>query len=158
MIASRCGRRRRGAPEDRTLGCVLRPKGLATVWGALGAPGPTHTRARGTKNEPTSGPAPRSTIDPFHPARVGLGPVGNSYYVANVRSYNETFGVLGMVLLLLTWFYLTAFSVLLGAELNAELERQTVRDTTEGPARPLGQRGAAAADTVMRSEEADKGG
>src|SRR3954452_19884428 len=53
MIASRCGRRRRGAPEDRSLGCVLRPKGLATVRGAQGAPGPTHTRARGTKTEPT---------------------------------------------------------------------------------------------------------
>src|SRR5215212_9677683 len=62
MIASRCGRRRRGAPDDRSLGCVLRPKGLATVRGAQRAPGPTYTRARGTKNEPTSGPAPRSTI------------------------------------------------------------------------------------------------
>src|SRR3954447_4729444 len=82
MIASRCGRRRRGGPEGRTLGCVLRPKGLATGWGALGAPGPTNTRARGTKNEPTSGPAPRFTIDRFHPARVGLGPVGNYYHRA----------------------------------------------------------------------------
>src|SRR5215212_1830087 len=73
------GRRRRGAPDDRSLGCVLRPKGLATVRGAQRAPGPTHTRARGTKNEPTSGPAPRSTIDRFHPARVGLRSVGNLY-------------------------------------------------------------------------------
>src|SRR4029453_13956042 len=81
MIASRYGRRRRGAPDDRSLGCVLRPKGLATVRGAQGAPGPTHTRARGTKTEPTSGPAPLSTIDPFHPARVRLRPVGNSYHI-----------------------------------------------------------------------------
>src|SRR3954469_20214077 len=79
MIASLYGRRRRGAPDDRSLGCVLRPSGLATVRGAREAPGPTHTRARGTKNEPTSGPTPRSTIDPFHPARVRLRPVGNSY-------------------------------------------------------------------------------
>src|SRR3954468_1226869 len=79
MIASLSGRRRRGAPDDRSLGCVLRPSGLATVRGAREAPGPTHTRARGTKNEPTSGPTPRSTIDPFHPARVRLRPVGNSY-------------------------------------------------------------------------------
>src|SRR5436190_24276423 len=86
MIASRCGRRRRGAPEDRTLGCVLRPKGLETVWGSLGAPGPTNTRARGTKNEPTSGPAPRFTIDRFHPARVGLGPVGNLYDLRLISS------------------------------------------------------------------------
>src|SRR3954465_13202019 len=79
MIASLSGRRRRGAPDDRSLGCVLRPSGLATVRGAREAPGPTYTRARGTKNEPTSGPTPRSTIDPFHPARVRLRPVGNSY-------------------------------------------------------------------------------
>jgi membrane protein len=52
------------------------------------------------------------------------------------------------VMLLLSWFYLTAFSVLLGAELNAEMERQTARDTTEGPERPSGQRGARVADTV----------
>jgi membrane protein len=56
--------------------------------------------------------------------------------------------VLGVVMLLLSWFYLTAFSVLLGAELNAEMERQTARDTTEGPERPPGRRGARVADTV----------
>src|SRR4051794_32640099 len=53
--------------------------------GCSGAPGPTNTRARGTKNEPTSGPAPRFTIDRFHPARVGLGPVGNYYHFAKWR-------------------------------------------------------------------------
>src|SRR5215210_212225 len=58
---------------------MLRPSGLATVRGAREAPGPTYTRARGTKNEPTSGPTPRSTIDPFHPARVRLRSVGNLY-------------------------------------------------------------------------------
>src|SRR5215217_244830 len=90
MIASLCGRRRRGAPDDRTLGCVLRPSGLATVRGAREAPGPTNTRARGTKNEPTSGPTPRSTIDPFHPARVRLRSVGNLYQVPLIRTcHNE---------------------------------------------------------------------
>jgi membrane protein len=57
-------------------------------------------------------------------------------------------GVLGAVLLLLSWFYLTAFAVLLGAELNAEMERQTRRDTTQGPERSVGQRGARVADSV----------
>jgi len=38
--------------------------------------------------------------------------------------------------------------VLLGAELNSEIEHQTARDTTTGPARPMGQRGAVMADTV----------
>lgn len=56
------------------------------------------------------------------------------------------------MMLLLTWFYLTAFAVLLGAEVNAELERQTTRDTTDGPARPLGRRGATMADTVGRGD------
>ena len=78
------------------------------------------------------------------------GSAGFSYYVATVPSYNQTLGALGMLMLLLTWFYLTAFAVLLGAELNVELEHQTTRDTTEGSARPLGRRGAAAADTVVR--------
>ena len=76
------------------------------------------------------------------------GSAGFSHYVARFASSEETFGALGAVLLLLTWFYLTAFAVLLGAELNAELERQTARDTTEGPERPLGRRGARVADTV----------
>src|SRR3982751_6189371 len=97
MIASRYGRRRRGAPDDRSLGCVLRPKGLATVRGALGAPGPTHTRARGTKTEPTSGPAPRSTIDPFHPARVGLGPVDNTYDASGCLIAQHTIPDSGLV-------------------------------------------------------------
>jgi len=79
---------------------------------------------------------------------------GFSFYVANFPSYNQTLGLLGSIMLLLTWSYLTAFAVLLGAELNAELERQTVRDTTRGPERSLGQRGAAVADaTVMQAQQ-----
>src|SRR5829696_3483680 len=89
MIASLCGWRRRGVPDDRSLGCVLRPKGLATVRGAREAPGPTYTRARGTKNEPTSGPTPRSTIDPFYPARVRLRSVGNLYHVPVTRTHRR---------------------------------------------------------------------
>jgi membrane protein len=51
------------------------------------------------------------------------------------------------------WLFLTAYVVLLGAELNAELERQTKADTTEGPPKPLGQRHARAADTVGPTRE-----
>lgn len=47
--------------------------------------------------------------------------------------------------------YLSSFTIVLGAEINAEMERQTRRDTTEGPQKPLGQRGAYAADTVGRA-------
>lgn len=71
-----------------------------------------------------------------------------SWYVANFGSYNETYGSLGAVVILLMWFYLSAFVVLMGAELNAEMEHQTARDTTEGEPEPMGRRGAQMADRV----------
>ncbi len=74
--------------------------------------------------------------------------VGFGVYVANFGSYDATYGSLGAVIVLLTWLYLSAYLIIMAAELNAELERQTARDTTKGPERPLGQRGADAADTV----------
>lgn len=76
-----------------------------------------------------------------------------SFYVANFASYNETFGSLGAVIVLLLWFYISAFAVCIGAELNAELERQTYRDSTTGPRRPLGERGAYVADHVASPPE-----
>ena len=71
-----------------------------------------------------------------------------SWYVANFSTYDATYGPLGTVVAVMMWFYVTAFAVLIGAELNAELELQTVRDSTEGAPRPLGQRGAYVADHV----------
>ncbi|HNR11828.1 MAG TPA: YihY/virulence factor BrkB family protein [Thermodesulfobacteriota bacterium] len=71
-----------------------------------------------------------------------------SLYAANFGNYNKTYGSVGAIIILLTWFYLTAYIVLLGGELNAEMEHQTVKDTTKGPERPLGERGAHVADTV----------
>ncbi|WP_404384690.1 YihY/virulence factor BrkB family protein [Caenispirillum salinarum] len=69
-----------------------------------------------------------------------------SYYVSNFASYNETYGSLGAVVVLLMWFFIGAFSVLIGGEINAELERGARADTTVGAERPPGQRGAAVAD------------
>ena len=71
-----------------------------------------------------------------------------SLYVGRFASYDATYGPLGAVVVLLIWFYISAFVVMLGAELNAELELQTSRDTTKGAERPLGRRGAFVADHV----------
>lgn len=69
-----------------------------------------------------------------------------SWYAANFGSYNQTYGTLGAVVILLMWLYISAFAILLGGELNAELELQTTHDTTTGAPRPMGSRGAYAAD------------
>jgi membrane protein len=69
-----------------------------------------------------------------------------SWYVSNFGSYNETYGSIGAVIILLLWFYISAYVFLLGAEVNSEMEHQTARDSTVGPERPMGRRGAYAAD------------
>lgn len=71
-----------------------------------------------------------------------------SWYVSNFNSYNETYGSLGAVIAFMVWMWISATIILLGAELNAELEHQTARDTTSSPEKPMGKRGAQAADTV----------
>jgi membrane protein len=71
-----------------------------------------------------------------------------SFYVGHFGNYNKTFGALAGIIILLLWLFLTAFVVLVGAELNTEMELQTAEDTTAGPARPLGERQAHAADHV----------
>lgn len=74
-------------------------------------------------------------------------------YVAKVASYDQTYGPLGTVVVFMMWLFLSAFTILFGAELNAEMERQTFEDSTSGAPKPLGQRGAEAADTVGPSRE-----
>jgi membrane protein len=78
-----------------------------------------------------------------------------SVYVAKFGNYDKNFGSLGAVVVLLTWFYLSAFVVLLGACFNAEMERQTACDTTTGAERPMGERGAKMADTVADDNRAE---
>jgi membrane protein len=74
-------------------------------------------------------------------------------YVKNFSSYGVTYGALGGVIVLIMWFYLGGFAVVLGAQINAEMEHQTAVDTTEGPPKPMGQRGAYVADTLGRTPE-----
>lgn len=70
-----------------------------------------------------------------------------AFYVANFGSYNETYGSLGAVVITLLWLFLTSILVVVGAELNTEIERQTREDTTTGVDEPMGERGAHAADS-----------
>jgi len=71
-----------------------------------------------------------------------------SWYAANFGKFNETYGSLGAVVGFMTWLWISAIVILLGAELDAEMEHQTERDTTAGPPKPMGARGAQMADTV----------
>jgi membrane protein len=71
-----------------------------------------------------------------------------SWYLGNFANYNATYGALGAAVGLMMWMWLSTIVVLVGAELNSEIEHQTARDSTAGPEQPLGLRGAVMADTV----------
>jgi membrane protein len=74
--------------------------------------------------------------------------IGFSIYVETFGNYAKTYGSLAAVVVLMLWLWLTAYAVLLGAEINAEAEQQTARDTTRGEPRPIGRRNAVKADSV----------
>jgi membrane protein len=76
-----------------------------------------------------------------------------SWYLAKFNSYNATYGSLGAVVAMMMWFWISTTVVLLGAELNAEIEHQTAEDSTIGGDKPLGERGAVMADTVGAKQE-----
>lgn len=71
-----------------------------------------------------------------------------SFYASHFGSYNKTYGSLGAVVVLMMWLLISAFAVLLGAEINAESEHQTEKDSTTGAPKPIGRRGAYMADTI----------
>ena len=82
-----------------------------------------------------------------------LGSAVFALYANHASSFSETYGSLGAIAVVDLWLLITAFAVLLGAEINGEAERQTRRDTTEGAPAPLGERGAFVADTVAGERE-----
>lgn len=71
-----------------------------------------------------------------------------SWYVSNFGTYNATYGSLGAVIGFMVWLWLSTTIVLIGGEINAELEHQTAKDTTEGGKKPMGTRGAKMADEI----------
>lgn len=79
---------------------------------------------------------------------IMIATLGFGLYASYVGKFNATYGSLGAVIAVLTWLFFSAYVLLMGAELNAELEHQTARDTTVGPEKPLGARDAVMADTV----------
>jgi membrane protein len=78
-----------------------------------------------------------------------LATLAMSAYVSTLGSYNETYGSLGAVVIFLLWLFISALVILIGAQINAEAERQTSADTTVGPAAPRGKRGATVANEIV---------
>ena len=76
------------------------------------------------------------------------GSLGFSWYVNNLAHYDATYGSLGAVIGFMMWVWFSVLAILIGAELNSEIEHQTARDSTTGPPQPMGERGAAMADSV----------
>jgi membrane protein len=74
-----------------------------------------------------------------------------SWYVSRFGNYDATYGSLGAVIGFMTWIWISAIVILVGAELNAEMEHQTSQDSTTGPQRGMGERGAKMADEVASS-------
>lgn len=79
--------------------------------------------------------------------------IGFGFYVTRLTDYSATYGSIAAIVMLLTWMYLTAYVFLFGAEINAELEHQTAKDSTTGAEEQLGQRGAWAADHVVGADD-----
>ncbi len=79
--------------------------------------------------------------------------MGFSFYLQNFADYNATYGTLGAVIGFMMWTWISVIILLVGAELNAELEHQTAKDSTTGPQKEIGARGAVMADTVGKAAD-----
>lgn len=77
---------------------------------------------------------------------------GFSWYASEFGSFNKTYGSMAAIVVLMMWLYISSFVILIGAEINSELEHQTAKDTTKHPEEPMGDRGAYVADTLPRPQ------
>ena len=105
------------------------------------------------RHAPARRPARWSWVTPGAALAAGVwlgGSLAFSFFVRNFGAYNPTYGAIAGVVILLLWMWLTSFVILLGAQIDAEMEHQTRRDTTRGRERPMGRRGAHMADTLGR--------
>lgn len=82
-----------------------------------------------------------------------IGSAAFSFYLSNFGNFDATYGSLGATIGLMMWLWLSAIAVLVGAELNSEIEHQTARDSTIGRPKPLGARGAVMADTIGEASD-----
>jgi len=85
-----------------------------------------------------------------------VGSAGFSYYVSHLTDFSATYGSLGTIAAVMMWTWISTVILLIGAEIDAELEHQTARDTTRRPERPMGERGAVVADQVGPARVATK--
>jgi membrane protein len=78
-----------------------------------------------------------------------------SWYLENFADYNATYGSLGAVIGFMMWTWISVLVLLVGAELDSEVEHQTARDTTTEKPVQRGRRGAVMADTIGAPQEDD---
>jgi membrane protein len=76
--------------------------------------------------------------------------VGFSFYLSNFANYEATYGSLGAVIGFMVWTWISMITLIVGAQIDAEMEHQTAMDTTTGEPKPIGERGAVVADTIGR--------
>jgi membrane protein len=79
--------------------------------------------------------------------------VAFGFYVSHLTNYKASYGSLAAVVAMLTWMYFSAYAFVFGAELNSEIEHQTAKDSTTGKPKPMGDRGAWAADNVASDDK-----
>lgn len=82
-----------------------------------------------------------------------LGSAGFGWYIDNFGAMSKTYGSLSAIVVLMLCFFITAYAVLLGAEVNGESEYQTAEDSTIAPEKPMGERGAYHADHVVGGDK-----